>query len=376
MPCYRLIENSSQLADLTDLISNHAELAMDLEADSLHHYREKVCLLQFSIRGENWLLDPLQIKDFDRLAQLLAEPSRTVVIHGSDYDIRSLHRDFRITVGKLFDTMVAAQFCGRAEYGLAALLLDQFGVKLDKRFQKADWSIRPLTDEMARYAVLDTAWLLKLAACLRQELIELKRLDWVEEECALLVKNRVTDKSDQPLFLGCKGASRLKPRNLAVLEKLLALREQLACKLDRPAFKVIAADTLLSIAEHLPATKAELATLPGMTQRLFSRLGEQLLQTVQIGLNIPADQYPRFPKGKGESSSELKGELAAMKRVRDRLAEETRLATGLLAPNWLLEKIAERQPADMLQLAAVPGIRQWQLNLWGSDMLKTVNRKV
>ncbi len=370
MTGYCLIEEPQQLEQLCARLAPEAELALDLEADSLHHYREKVCLLQLSTRDTTWLIDPLKVSDFSALAPLLADPGRLVVLHGGDYDIRSLHRDFGMTVGQLFDTMIAAQFCGISEFGLAALLRGSFGIELDKRFQKADWSQRPLTAEMADYAAHDTAHLLELANHLRERLLQLGRLDWVAEECSLLIHNRVTEKGNGPLFLHCKGAGKLKPRNLAVLEALLQFRDNQARELDRPPFKVLPAETLLKVAELLPKTVRDMNDLPGLTPRLLKRYGEQLLERVRQGCSVPEADLPRYPRTRGEPNPGIKARITQMKQWRDHISTQLNLAPGLLAPNWLLERIAEQQPETLEQLAMIQGIRRWQLEVWGEGLLE------
>lgn len=370
MPGYTLIETNQALAGLCRSLQGEGELALDLEADSLHHYKEKVCLLQLSTRCDTWLIDPLLVDELDPLGELLAEPGRLTVFHGGDYDIRSLHRDFGIVVGQMYDTMIAAQFVGTAEFGLAALLRAQFGIELDKRFQKADWSRRPLTSEMANYAAHDTAHLLQLADSLRKQVDSLGRSAWVAEECELVAANRMADKGDGPLFLHCKGAGKLQRRNLAILEELLQLRDSQARELDRPPFKVISADSLLIVAEQQLLTVQEMSEVPGLTPKLLKRYGSQLEAAVQRGLDVPSERLPRFPRSKSEPNPGIKARIAQLKQWRGQLSAELGLATGLVAPNWLLERIAEQRPDTVEQLATVPGIRQWQLALWGAALLK------
>ena len=373
---YTVIEDNHQLAQLCAELVSETALALDLEADSMHHYREKVCLLQLSNRRENWLIDPLQVTDLTPLGGLLARQELLTVLHGGDYDIRSLHRDFGIVVNRMFDTMVAAQFTGATEFGLAALLREHFSIELDKRFQKADWSKRPLTPEMANYAAHDTAHLLELADRLEERLEQLGRRAWVAEECALLVGNRVTEKGNGPLFLNCKGAGKLRPRNLAVLEALLQFRDQQARETDRPAFKVIPVDALLKIAEDLPAAVRDMNGIAGLTARLLGRYGEQLLAAVQEGLAVTEADLPRFPRGRGEPNPGIKARIARLKQWREGVSSRMELASGLLAPNWLLERIAELQPVTLEQLQATPGIRRWQVGLWGAEMVETLAKEM
>ncbi len=372
---YTVIEHNQQLAELCAGLTSETALALDLEADSMHHYREKVCLLQLSNRRENWLIDPLQVTDLTPLGTLLAQPGLLTVLHGGDYDIRSLHRDFGIVVQQMFDTMVAAQFTGATEFGLAALLREHFSIELDKRFQKADWSKRPLTPEMANYAAHDTAHLLELADQLKTRLGQLGRTAWVAEECALLVGNRVTEKGNGPLFLNCKGAGKLRPRNLAVLEALLQFRDQQAREVDRPAFKIIPAEALLKIAEIIPASVRDMNGITGLTPRLLGKYGEQLLESIRQGLAVAETNLPRFPRGKGEPNPGIKARIARLKQWREGISSRMELASGLLAPNWLLERIAEQQPGTLEQLGTIPGIRHWQVGLWGAEMIETLAKE-
>ena len=370
MPGYTLIESDQKLFEACHGLRDEPELAIDLEADSLHHYQEKVCLLQLSTRDATWLIDPLLVRDMSPLGELLADPGRLIVFHGGDYDIRSLHRDFGISVGRMYDTMIAAQFINLTEFGLAALLRSHFGVELDKRFQKADWSQRPLSTDMANYAAHDTAHLLQLADCLRAKVNELGRSGWVAEECALVAVNRMAEKGEGPLFLHCKGAGKLQRRNLAILEQLLQLRDSQSRELDRPPFKVMSSESLLIIAERQLRTVHEMSDVQGLTPRVLKRYGRQLEAAVQRGLELPECQLPRFPRSKGEPNPGIKARIAQLKKWREQLSTELELATGLLAPNWLLERIAEQRPDSMEQLAAVPGIRRWQLSVWGTALLR------
>ena len=204
-----IISSEAELAAVVDAVEHETEIAVDLEMDSLHHYREKVCLIQISTRKQSWLIDPLAIADLSCLAIPFSNPDLLVVMHGADYDIRSLHRDFGIEVCNLFDTMVASRLLGINEFGLAALLKARFGIELDKKYQKADWSRRPLSPEMCAYAIADTATLLPLYDQLASELQQAGRRLWLDEECRLISQARVTEKNG-PLFLGFKGAGKFK----------------------------------------------------------------------------------------------------------------------------------------------------------------------
>lgn len=358
---------------MASLISCETEVAVDLEMDSLHHYQEKVCLIQVSTRSESWLIDPLALKDLSPLAAPLGNSKILIVMHGSDYDIRSLHRDFGIEVCNLFDTMIASRLLGITEFGLAALLKARFGIELDKKYQKADWSKRPLPAEMCAYAAADTSDLLRLYDQLRDELNAKGRLAWLEEECRLVCQARVSEK-EGPLFLSCKGAGKLKGRSLAALEALLQLRDRLACELDRPAFKIFSTETLQETAEKRPRSMGDLASIKGMTPGQIQRFGEKMLAAVAAAMALPEHALPRFPRQQREELTDgTKERLKCLKSWRQEESRKLGLEPGVVAPNWLLEGIADANPASLAALDGIAGMRNWQKVLYGQDILDEMN---
>jgi len=371
---FEIVTDCFRLAEIADIIGREKEIALDLEMDSLHHYQEKICLLQISTRTETWLVDPLALQDISPLAAPLGERKITIVMHGADYDIRSLRRDFGIEITTLFDTMLASRFLGIQEFGLAALLKSRFGIELDKKYQKADWSKRPLTREMSAYAAADTATLLALHDGLKAELVGKKRLDWLHEECALLCSARAADKSG-PFFLSCKGAGRLKPRNLAVLENLLHMRDQLARGMDRPPFKVMPSESLIEIAEKRARTLQELQQINGMTQGQIRKYGEKIISTVSSSLDIPENQLPSFPNRRKKIPTEsVKRTLQQLKGWRSGLSNRLCLEPGVLAPNWLLENLADKEFSSLEGFSNITGMREWQKNLYGAELADMLQR--
>jgi ribonuclease D len=364
-----IITKADRLSEVAAILCRQTELAVDLEMDSLHHYQEKVCLIQVSTRTESWLIDPLALKDLSPLAASLGDPRILVVMHGADYDIRSLHRDFGIEVQNLFDTMLAARFLGIKEFGLAALLKARFGIELNKKYQKADWSKRPLSPEMSAYAAADTSDLLPLYDQLSTELIEKGRLQWLEEECRLVCQARVTEK-EGPLFLSCKGAGKLKGRNLAVLEELLQLRDRQSRELDRPPFKVISAETLLEAAEKRPRALSELSGIKGMTPGQILRFGDRILAAVSNAMAVEEGDLPRFPRLRREEPTDgSKERLKRLKSWREQHSSLQGLEPGVVAPNWLLEAVADAHPASLAELNGIAGMREWQKGLYGQELL-------
>jgi len=364
-----IITKADRLSEVAAVLNRQTEIAVDLEMDSLHHYQEKVCLIQISTRTESWLIDPLALKDLSPLAASLGDPGIRVVMHGADYDIRSLHRDFGIEVQNLFDTMLASRFLGITEFGLAALLKARFGIELNKKYQKADWSKRPLSPEMSAYAAADTSDLLPLYDQLNAELIEKGRLQWLEEECRLVCQARVTEK-EGPLFISCKGAGKIKGRSLAILEELLQLRDRQACELDRPPFKVLSVETLQEVAEKRPRTLGDLSGIKGMTPGQIHRFGDGILAAVSTALALPEEELPRFPRQRREEPTDgTKERLKRLKSWREQHSSAQGLEPGVVAPNWLLEAVADAHPASIAELDGIAGMREWQKALYGQELL-------
>ena len=368
-PECEIITKAERLSEVAAILGRQTEFAVDLEMDSLHHYQEKVCLIQVSTRTESWLIDPLALKDLSPLAAPLGDPLIRIVMHGADYDIRSLHRDFGIEVENLFDTMLASRFLGITEFGLAALLKARFGIELNKKYQKADWSKRPLSLEMSAYAAADTSDLLPLYDQLNAELLEKGRLQWLEEECRLVCQARVTEK-EGPLFISCKGAGKIKGRSLAVLEELLQLRDRQARELDRPPFKVISVETLLETAEKRPRTLSDLSGIKGMTPGQIHRFGDRILAAVSVALALPEEHLPRFPRQRREEPADgTKERLKRLKSWREQYSSMQGLEPGVVAPNWLLEAVADAHPASVAELDGIAGMREWQKGLYGQELL-------
>jgi ribonuclease D len=295
LPHYRLIETPQELKNLGVRLNQETSVALDLEGDSLYHYREKICLIQIAAGSECFLIDPLIISDLSPLALFLNNPEIRKILHGADYDIRSLYRDYQFQIQNLFDTESAARFLGLKETGLGAILGSRFQIHLDKRFQKTDWSKRPLTDPMLAYAAADVAYLIPLAQSLLTDLEALGRLPWVLEEGDRLGRVRFNPPYQGPLFLQFKGGRQLDSRSLGLLENLLQFRKAQAEKRDRPLFKILGADVLKALALEKPLNLDQLKGIKGLSAKLIERLGEGLIECLKQGLAIPETDLPRFP---------------------------------------------------------------------------------
>lgn len=373
-PAYQVIRTADELEQFVDRISREEILAVDLEADSMFHFQEKVCLLQMAGNGENVVIDPLEVSDLSPLAPLFGDKRVCKVFHGSDYDVRSLYRDFSIEINNLFDTQLASMFMGERETSLGAVVSKRFGIKLDKRYQKKDWSQRPLPDGMIEYAASDVFHLIPLAHQLMAELDSKDRLEWVREECDYLSNVRPVENGCDPLFLRFRGAGRLPRRNLAVLEGLLHYRRDLAVKKDRPLFKVFSNTALLKIATEMADTPQAMESARCLSAKQIRIYGKPLARVVQRASSLPTKDLPVYPRRRRQSvSPRVPERIKAIKAWRDRLADQLKLDPALLFNKALMTAIAVHKPSDVNGLRKVEGIRHWQVKAFGEDILKALS---
>lgn len=374
MPAFEPITEPAALARRMKELDKAPIIALDTEASSFHRYTERVCLVQLSTREQTFLIDPLAITDLAPLGKLLADPKMEVVIHDADYDLRILSKHHAIRVENIFDTLVAAELLNEPEIGLAALLKKYQGLHVDKKFQKADWSKRPLPQDMLAYAAGDTAHLIKLRDQLKEALIAKDRLSWAEEEFALLTDAPFNlAVNDEPAFMRMKGAKLLKPHQLAVLREVHAWRDALAEKMDRAAFMVVGNDVLLSFATAPPKSVKEIAAHKGVGERLVERHGQKIMDAVQRGVDLPKEEWPRIPRGKRwDRDNDYEDRLKRLKQVRDKLTTEMDLRPGIVAANQMLADIARTMPGDAIALGAMPGMRKYQVQHFGDALLRAL----
>ena len=373
-PAYQVIRTATELEQFVDRIRREKILAVDLEADSMFHFQEKVCLLQMAGNGENVVIDPLEVNDLSPLAPLFNDKRVCKVFHGSDYDVRSLYRDFSIKINNLFDTQLASMFMGERETSLGAVVNKRFGIKLDKRYQKKDWSQRPLPDGMIEYAASDVFYLIPLAHQLMAELTAKNRLEWVREECDYLSAVRPAENGSEPLFLRFRGAGRLPRRNLAALEGLLHYRRDLAIKKDRPLFKVFSNTALLKIATEMADSPQAMEAARCLSAKQIRIYGKPLAKVVQKANALAMKDLPVYPRRRRPSVSiGVPERIKALKTWRDSLADRLELDPALLFNKALMTAIAVNKPSTVQELRTVDGIRNWQVEAFGEDILNLLS---
>ena len=369
------IETLPRLEEAVRILGQAKLIGVDLEADSMYHYFEKVCLLQISTESASYIIDPLALKDLSALQPVFSNPRIRKVFHGADYDIRSLYRNFQIEVENLFDTQLACKFLGLQETGLEALLRSRFQVELNKKYQRADWSQRPLSPEMVEYAAMDGRYLIPLARMLEKELEEKNRLTWVEEECLLLSKVRFMPPNHAPLFLRVKGAFQLDPRSLAVLAALLEFREARAQQLDLPPFKVLRNEPLLELATKKPLRLEELEAGKILSRGQSDRYGTRLLQEIHRALAIPDKDLPVYPReARPDLSTSVRKRVKALKTWRDLRAKDLGLEPGIFMNNALINAFALKNPRSIKEMGEIPGLKKWQEDHFGQEILTAQTR--
>jgi len=367
----RWIRTADQLGSLADQLSGSRAIGFDIEADSLHHYTEKVCLLQVTaFGGDAWLVDTIALRDLSPLAPVFADASILKVVHGGDNDVTSMRRDFGVTFRTMFDTSIAARLLGDTELGLQALVRNEVGVELTKGSQKDDWSKRPLTPKQEAYALADVAHLMQLAARLTERLAATGRTEWAREEFAALANLQAGAKRSGPdEFRRIKGSAKLSRRQQGVLRELHVWREERAAAADRPPFRIVAPDVLIAIAERSPTTIDEVEEMLASHPRQVPE-SDVILTAIERGLNLPESELPARPVGERTNhSAAVHRRAEALRTWRDTQAKSLKLDPSVVLSQRLIERLSLGAPRTLDELAEIEGIRQWRVTDWGAALL-------
>jgi ribonuclease D len=367
------LDQVSEVDRFLSEISNVKELALDTEGASFHRFLDRIYLLQISTRDRNAIIDPLPIGSPAKLGQLLQSKDVEVVFHDADYDLRLLHQDYGWHVTNIFDTRIASQLLGIKSFGLAALLEQFFHVKLDKKHQRADWSMRPLTPDMLQYAAQDTRYLLQLKDELKGELERRGRLRWAEEEFARLEGTRWEAEESMEGFLRLKGARDLSRRELAVLREVANWRDTVAAQLDRATFRVMGNEVLLELARRAPRSVSELSAIKGMPKGMIERGGADIVVAIRRGMEAPEAELPKFPRGqRWNKDRDFDDKVARLKSVRDSAATRLELDPGVLCSRERLENVARSGAKKVADLTSVPDLRRWQIEEMGEGFIRAL----
>ena len=366
--------DSAEMADrFLASISATRTIAVDTEGASFHRFVDRIYLLQISAEHRHAIIDPLRVAALQRLGSLLESPNVEVVFHDADYDLRLLHQDYGWRVTNIFDTRVAAQLLGIKAFGLAALLQSHFGVQLDKKHQRADWSMRPLPPDMLEYAAQDTMHLLPLRDQLKSALEERGRWAWAREEFERLEGTRWEEEDGSGAFLRIKGARDLTRRELAVLRELVEWRDTVARNLDRSTFRVAGNEVLLALSQSQPTSTGDLERTKGLSRGLIPRFGAAILAAIERGRAVPEAELPRFPKAqRWNRDPDYEDRVSRLKSVRDKAAVTLELDPGVLCARERLEAVARRNPREASELAEVSELRKWQIDVLGESFIRAL----
>ena len=359
------VNTKQALQKMLDDLSAQARVAVDTESNSMHAYREQVCLAQFSAPGTDYLVDPLELTDLSLLAPFFANPKIEKIFHAAEYDLICLRRDFGFKFTNLFDTMQAARILGYPAVGLDHLLGDKFGIKVDKRYQKADWGARPLTQEQIHYARFDTHYLFDLRDVMEQELSEVGRWRVAQEDfLRACIEDQEKTKPNGRVWERFAARKDLSLRELTILSELCAWRESEAEKLNRPLYKVIVDDLMITIAHNAPSHKVDLAGI-GLSERQIRLWGEDILTAVKRGDAAPLVKRKQV----AHQDDAVLRRLEKLKEWRKKIGQELGVESDIILPKPYVFALAGNPPKDQCELAALLKASPSRVEQYGSQIL-------
>ena len=364
-----LINTPEGLRPLLEDLEAAPAVGVDSEMDSYYSYAGKICLVQFSTERADWLVDPLRV-DLGALGPVFEDPSRVVIFHAGENDIPYFRRQCGLSFARLFDTYLAARVLGYPQCGLAGLLEQHFGVSLDKRFQMADWRIRPLPADMAEYARMDTRYLLRLREILQGQLEEAGRVVEAESEFQRATQVTAVEKTFDPEgWVRMKGARKMPAQANGMLRALYNWREAEACRRDVPPFRVLPDSVILALASTPPESVEELRR--GYRHPTVQGSAPALLASLREGQSLGRVAAPRPRRNDGEMlTPEQEKVYRHLREWRNRRSAERGVEPDRISPNRLLKQIVLASPATAEELAGVPGLEPWRLQEYGAEILE------
>ncbi|MCX7838585.1 MAG: ribonuclease D [Anaerolineae bacterium] len=370
------IDSPQEFATLCETLAAQTIVAVDTESDSLYSYFEKLCLVQFSTRAADYIVDPLALS-LAPLASFFADARIEKVFHAAEYDILCLKREYHFAFANLFDTMIAARILGWKHVGLGNILHERFGVTLNKKMQRADWGHRPLTAEQLAYARADTHYLLALRDVQMAELEQRGRLEEAREEFERLTRVEPTPRRFDPdAYWHLKGARELDASRLGALRELYRWRDEQARREDRPPFKILSDALLVQLARTLPDSPSALARL-GVSEAVLRRYSHALLAAIARGAATQQIARPR-PRGRSEDllDPQARARLERLKTWRKQRAQARGVDNDVIVSNEVLFAIARANPRTLDALAQVTGLGAWKLRTYGEEILRVLHGKM
>jgi ribonuclease D len=362
-----IIDQPADFQRLIQHLQRERQIAVDTESNSLYAYRERVCLIQISTRAEDFVIDPLAL-DVSGLGAILEEPRIEKVFHAAEYDVMCLKRDYNFRFVALFDTMIAARILGHKQIGLGNLLEEHFGVQVDKRYQRADWSQRPIPVDQLRYAQHDTHYLPALSDILRDLLAQSGRLEEALEVFAgLNALPPAAHSFDMEGYWRINAARDLTMRHMAVLRELYLLRDRIAKQRDWPPFKVVTDEALVNIVRAEPNTAADLYEIDGLGRKIIERHGSAIFEAIQRGLS---GKLPQRPEVNPRLDAETAARYDTLHRWRKTRAAERGVESDVILPKEALWALARTPARTLADLEVVPGLGPWKRKQYGEELLK------
>jgi ribonuclease D len=364
------IATPTALQQLADELGESTRVAVDTESNSLYAFKEQLCLIQFSTLQSDFLVDTLALTDLSPLRPVFTNVEIEKVFHAAEYDLICLKRDPGILVRNLFDTMQAARILGCERVGLDSVLKEKLGIQLEKKYQKANWGERPLSQEMLNYARLDTHHLPALRDRLQTDLQACGRWELAQEEFVRLALGNGNGKAEIMAWQRVKGAQKFSDRQLTILQELCTWRENQARQMNRPTFKVIDDKRLVSITQTLPETLKNLAVL-GLTARQMQIFGTEILEAVKRGKRTPLIVRPHSAR----PSQAYLDRLNLLSEWRKTAGQKIGVESDIILPKTWMHMIAEKNPKNLNDLSALMPQAPWRLQQFGEKILHVLKKK-
>jgi ribonuclease D len=365
------VNTSHGLTEAFQALESQPRIAVDTESNSLFSYQEKVCLIQISSPETDFVFDPFEFSDLSLLGKLFCNPKQEKIFHASEYDLICLKRDYHFTFVNLFDTMVAARILGAAQVGLGSLLQKYFDINLDKKYQRANWGLRPLPPEMLDYARFDTYYLFKLRDILEQELSAHGLLDLAQEDFINACKAEGHPNGNgQGECWKLAGSNHSDPRQVTILKELCTYRDEQAKKADLPHFKILSNDMLVEISLLRPATLDELRQVPHLSDKLIQRHGNGLLKAVARGEAAPLVTRAKNPR----PDDAFLTRIDCLKEWRKNTAKKMEVESDVVLPREMLEHIASANPSTKPELKNIMVNSPIRYKKFGSLILKELKK--
>lgn len=365
------VHTTKLLKQMVDDLTAQSRVAVDTESNSLHAFREQVCLLQFSTPNADYLVDPLALPELDNLAPIFFNAKIEKIFHAAEYDLICLRRDFGFSFNNLFDTMQAARVLGYPAVGLDRLLGDKFGVKMDKRHQKANWAARPLSAEQVHYARLDTHYLFDLRDALERELLEKGRLHFALEDFRRVCHaEEAKPRMNGDTWERFAGRKDLSQRELTVVAQLCKWRDQEAERLNRPPYKVVMDDVFVELAKNPPEKKVDLSAA-GLSEKQIRLWGGVIIDAVRQGMQAPL--VVRKPVERKNDA--VLRRLEKLKAWRKDAGMQLKVESDIILPKSYLAALAENPPRDLDELKRLMKDSPSRFETFGMQILKTLGVK-